>query len=105
MPIVGVNLNDTDAAYTEIVRVCRDLMLKKNHDYGESWREMRGTSITDLIMAKARRAIQLETMAEMNESPQVDESLVDQFRDILNYAAFRLIKLAEEGVDVLDITK
>ena len=105
MPIVGVNLQNTDAAYRAILHSCHELMLKKNHDYGESWRGMRGTSITDVMMAKMRRAIQLETMAETGESPQVDESLASQFRDIINYAVFRLIKLAEEGVDVLDITK
>lgn len=69
-----------------------DLMLKKNHDYGEVWREMRLSSITDLILAKLLRIKQIEDNAGNTE---VSEGLEANYQDIINYAIFALIRINE----------
>jgi hypothetical protein len=64
----------------------------KNHDYGEAWREMRDTSMTDLILMKLLRIKQLED----NGGPSaVSEGVDANYIDILNYAVFALIKADE----------
>ena len=67
-------------------------MIAKNVDYGDSWREMRLSSITDQIIVKAYRIRRLE---ESNEPPKVSEGIESEYRDILNYCVFALIKLRE----------
>ena len=71
----------------------RDLLLAKNHDYGEAWRQMRVSSITDLILMKLHRIKQLEDLAS---GPTVSEGVEGGYRDMLNYAVFALI-LGEEA--------
>ncbi len=68
------------------------LMQKKNHDYGEAWRDMRVSSITDLILMKILRIKQIE---ENDGHTLVSEGLKANFQDMLNYAAFALILLGE----------
>lgn len=68
------------------------LMQKKNHDYGEAWRDMRVSSITDLILMKILRIKQIE---ENDGQTLVSEGLKANFQDMLNYAAFALILLGE----------
>jgi hypothetical protein len=75
--------------------MCRKVMLAKNHDYGESWRFMRPTSITDLIWAKVNRIRTLEELIMRGEKGRVDESITDNYMDILNYCVFALIKIKE----------
>jgi len=70
------------------------LMQKKNHDYGEAWRDMRVSSITDLILMKILRIKQIE---ENDGQTLVSEGLKANFQDMLNYAAFALILLGEEN--------
>lgn len=70
-----------------------DLMVKKNHDYGEGWREMRLSSITDLILAKLLRIKQIEDNAGNTE---VSEGLEANYQDIINYAIFALIRINED---------
>ena len=66
---------------------------KKNHDYGEAWRELRLSSITDLILAKLLRIKQIEN----NEGKTlVSEGQEGNYQDIINYAVFALILLKEE---------
>ena len=86
---------DTPEAYDNIIATSRALMVAKNHDYGESWREMRLTSITDQILVKVRRIKRLEDLQLKGEAPQVSEGIESEFRDILNYSVFALIKLQE----------
>lgn len=69
-----------------------ELMLKKNADYGEVWREMRLSSITDLILAKLLRIKQIEDNAGNTE---VSEGLEANYQDIINYAIFALIRINE----------
>lgn len=79
--------------YDHYAQKAKDLMLKKNHDYGEAWREMRISSITDLIYQKVLRTKQIE---DNLGKTIVSEGLDANYYDMLNYAAFCLIKFSEE---------
>ncbi len=71
-----------------------DLMQNKNHDYGEAWRKMRVSSLADIILMKLLRIKQIENnKGETSISEGIDANLYD----IINYAAFALIKLELEG--------
>ena len=65
------------------------LLIKKNHDYGEAWRDMKITSITDQIFVKLFRCKKILENGKL----EVSEGLEAQFSDIINYAVFALIKL------------
>ena len=81
------------ALYDDFIQKARDLMEKKNHDYGEVWRDMRISSMTDLIYQKILRTKQIED----NEGKTiVSEGLEANYFDMLNYAVFCLIKLSEK---------
>lgn len=73
----------------------KSLMLKKNTDYGEVWREMRVSSMTDMILMKLLRIKQIE---DNSEKTLVSEGIDANYRDIINYAIFALIKLEEENI-------
>jgi hypothetical protein len=68
----------------------RSLMLKKNHDYGEAWREMRVSSFTDLILMKISRTKQIEDNAG---NTLVSEGIDANYQDMMNYSIFALITL------------
>lgn len=70
------------------------LMERKNHDYGEAWREMRISSITDLIYQKVLRTKQIE---DNQGKTVVSEGLEANYFDMINYAVFCLIKINEQG--------
>ena len=76
------------AAYDREAAENRRLLLAKNHDYGEAWRQMRVSSITDLILMKLHRVKQLENLGG---AAQVSEGVEGSYRDMLNYAVFALI--------------
>ena len=67
-----------------------ELMLNKNHDYGEAWRDMRVSSLTDLILQKLLRVKQIEDNAG---ATLISEGVDANYLDMLNYAVFALIKL------------
>jgi hypothetical protein len=71
----------------------RDLMTRKNHDYGEAWRSMRVSSLVDLILMKLLRIKQIE---DNQGATLVSEGIDANFLDIVNYAVFAMIQL-EEG--------
>jgi len=76
--------------YDETTQEAHDLMMKKNHDYGEAWRDMRVSSLTDLILMKILRVKQIED----NQGKTVISEGVDaNYYDMLNYAVFALIHL------------
>jgi hypothetical protein len=79
--------------YNVIVEDARDLMEQKNHDYGEAWRSMRVSSITDLILMKLLRVKQIE---DNDGKTLVSEGLEANYLDMLNYSVFALIRQAEE---------
>lgn len=89
---------DEDAAeilalYDHFTDRALQLMEKKNHDYGEAWREMRISSITDLIYQKVLRTKQIE---DNDGQTLVSEGLDANYYDMLNYAVFALIRLEEQ---------
>ncbi len=79
--------------YDKQVEITRDLMLAKNHDYGEAWRNMRISSLTDLILMKLLRVKQIE---DNKGKTLISEGLDANYQDIINYAVFASIKLDEQ---------
>ena len=67
-------------------------MQKKNHDYGEAWRDMRISSLTDMIMMKILRTKQIE---DNKGKTLISEGLDANYLDMLNYAVFALILIGE----------
>tara|TARA_B100000700_G_C15009993_1_gene840419 strand:+ start:1218 stop:1760 length:543 start_codon:yes stop_codon:yes gene_type:complete len=76
--------------FDKYVMQAKQLMLDKNHDYGEAWRDMRGSSLTDLILQKLLRVKQIE---DNDRSTLISEGIDANYLDMLNYAVFALIKL------------
>jgi hypothetical protein len=72
------------------VNATKQLMMDKNHDYGEAWRDMRISSLTDLILMKILRVKQIEDNAG---ATLASEGVYANYQDMLNYAVFALIKL------------
>jgi hypothetical protein len=91
----NIDWSNTHEGYDAVTDKARALMVKKNHDYGDSWRLMRLTSITDQIYVKVMRIRELEDLQARGLDPQVSEGIESEYRDILNYAAFGLIKIEE----------
>jgi len=71
----------------------KELMMRKNHDYGEAWRNMRVSSLTDIILMKILRIKQIE---DNQGRTIVSEGISASYADIINYAVFALIKLIIE---------
>jgi len=78
--------------YDEQLQIIRGLLERKNHDYGEAWRDMRMTSFTDMILMKLLRIKQIE---ENEGKTLISEGLDANYQDIVNYAVFALIKIQE----------
>ena len=76
--------------YQKKIQEAKDLMMAKNHDYGEAWRDMRVSSLTDLILMKILRVKQIED----NEGKTIiSEGIDSNYFDMLNYSVFALIHL------------
>ena len=90
---VADTMSETEAMdeYDRYAHQCLELMLKKNHDYDEAWRQMRTSSYTDLILMKIYRTKQIETLSG---ATLVSEGIDANYMDMLNYAVFGLIKLS-----------
>ncbi len=80
------------AKYDEKAKIAFDLMQKKNHDYGEAWRDMRISSLTDMIMMKILRTKQIE---DNKGKTLISEGVDANYLDMLNYAVFALILIGE----------
>ena len=76
--------------YDNHVRITKSLMENKNHDYGEAWRDMRISSLTDLILQKLLRVKQIE---DNKGKTIVSEGLDANYQDMINYAIFALIHM------------
>ena len=74
--------------YDEKAALTKKLMLAKNHDYGEAWREMRVSSLTDLILQKVLRVKQIE---DNSGKTLVSEGIDANYQDMVNYSVFALI--------------
>ena len=82
------------ALYEHHVKETYELMERKNHDYGEAWREMRVSSLCDLILMKLLRVKQIED----NEGKTIISEGIDaNYQDMLNYSVFALIQLESEN--------
>ncbi len=79
--------------YVRYYDKARKLMQDKNHDYGEAWREMRVSSLADIILMKLLRIKQIE---DNQGQTTISEGIDANFYDIINYAVFALIKLELE---------
>jgi len=87
-----LELDEASDLYDQHMQETKTLMENKNHDYGEAWREMRISSLTDLILQKLLRVKQIE-----NNSGKtiVSEGLEANYQDMINYAIFALILIGE----------
>ena len=89
---LDLELNEEQAIklYDEYANNALELMKKKNHDYGEAWRDMRVNSLTDLILMKLLRVKQIE---DNKGKTIISEGIDANYYDMLNYAVFALIHL------------
>ena len=76
--------------YDKHILITKELMENKNHDYGEAWRDMRVSSLTDLILQKLLRVKQIE---DNQGKTLISEGIDANYFDMINYAIFALIKL------------
>lgn len=83
-----LNVEKATELYDAKVKLTKDLMEDKNHDYGEAWREMRVSSLTDLILQKLLRVKQIE---DNKGKTLVSEGIDANYQDMINYAVFALI--------------
>jgi hypothetical protein len=87
---IDLNPDLAISLYDKYSKEAFDLMMKKNHDYGEAWRDMRVSSLTDLILMKILRVKQIE---DNNGATLISEGIDANYFDMLNYSAFSLIHL------------
>lgn len=83
-----LNVDEATKLYDKHVAITKSLMEDKNHDYGEAWREMRISSLTDLILQKLLRVKQIE---DNLGKTLVSEGIDANYQDMINYAIFALI--------------
>lgn len=90
----------TEEQFKSTMSECRNLFMKKLHDYGASWRILRPSSLTDQLFIKAKRIRSIETKGEA----LVDEGIRPEFVALINYGIIGLIQLEKSYVDSIDIT-
>ena len=90
--IPDIEGNQAVALYKIQMENVRDLMKKKNHDYGEAWRDMRVNSLTDLILQKLLRIKHIENN---NGKTAASEGVGANYKDIINYAIFSIIHIQD----------
>jgi len=83
-----LDVEEATRLYDEKVHLTKTLMEAKNHDYGEAWRDMRVSSLTDLILQKILRVKQIE---DNKGKTLVSEGIDANYQDMINYAVFALI--------------
>ncbi len=91
--IEDLSIETASGYYQQQVKIARQTMMAKNHDYGEAWRDMSQQSFVDLILMKLLRIKQIL----LNEGRTlISEGIDANYIDIINYAAFALILITEE---------
>ena len=88
-----LELEEATVLYDEYIQKTKALMEDKNHDYGEAWRDMRISSLTDLILQKLLRVKQIE---DNKGKTLVSEGIDANYQDMINYAIFALILIEEK---------
>lgn len=89
-PRLDLTFDELEPIYDKWVNETRGLLENKNHDYGEAWRDMRVSSMTDIILMKLYRVKQIEDNQGVT---LVSEGIEANYQDMINYAVFCLIKL------------
>jgi hypothetical protein len=92
-PNLELTAEEVEKWFDQVIDETFALQLKKNHDYGEAWREMRVSSITDIILMKLMRIKQIENN---DGNTLISEGVKANYQDIINYAVFALILLDEQ---------
>ena len=87
---VDMTPEEAMALYDRYANEALELMMKKNHDYDEAWRNMRVSSYTDFILTKIQRIKEIE---DLGGDTLVSEGIDANYMDIINYAVFGAIKL------------
>lgn len=90
---------NTSEDYDKVIKICRDLFVKKTRDYGTAWRILRSSSITDQIFIKAQR---IRTLEEKKVS-KVDESISSEYIGIINYCVIAVLQLQLTAEDPLEL--
>jgi len=93
-PTCSTDISEAQALklYDANVAKIRSLLMAKNHDYGEAWRDMRVSSYVDLILMKILRTKQIE---DLGGATLVSEGIDANYMDMVNYSVFAVIKLTE----------
>ena len=91
--VEDLSAEETEKLYGEKITIARELMMNKNHDYGEAWREMSQQSFVDMILVKLLR---IKQILSNDGRTLISEGIDANFLDIINYSIFALI-LIEEG--------
>ncbi len=90
---VDMSAEHATELYDAYIAEAKDLLCKKNHDYGEAWRDMYGTSLTDIILTKINRN---KAIAANGNKTLISEGCDGNYFDMLNYAVFYLIQRSEK---------
>lgn len=88
-----ISTDEAIRLYDSYMDTTRSLMIRKNHDYDEAWRDMRVSSYTDLILMKVMRTKEIE---DNLGATAVSEGVDANYMDMVNYSIFGIIKLTEE---------
>lgn len=91
-PGEAIGIEEAEKLYDKEISDSTSLMLDKNHDYDEAWRHMRVSSFTDIILQKLLRTKEIENHGGKT---LISEGVDANYRDMINYALFALIKLAD----------
>ncbi|MDR6194091.1 hypothetical protein QE357_001143 [Siphonobacter sp. BAB-5404] len=92
-PRMDIPTDELSALYDQEINETIHLLLNKNHDYGEAWRAMRVSSMTDIILMKLLRTKQIE---DLGGQTLVSEGVDANYRDMINYSVFCLILMAQQ---------
>ncbi|WP_299216058.1 DUF1599 domain-containing protein [uncultured Aquimarina sp.] len=87
-----LSTEEATGLYDKHIEITKTLMMNKNHDYGEAWRDMRVSSLTDLVIQKLLRVKQIE---DNKGKTLVSEGIDANYQDMINYAVFAMIHLGE----------
>ena len=90
---VDISVEKAMELYDKHASEALSLMLRKNHDYDEAWRDMRISSYTDFILTKIQRVKEIE---DLQDETLVSEGIDSNYMDIINYAVFGVIKINEQ---------
>ncbi len=82
-------MHNTDDQFDEVIKVCKDIFLKKTKDYGTSWRVLRTISVVDQLFIKAIRIRNIQDL----KTQKIEDTIATEFRGIVNYAVIGMIQL------------